>query len=148
MISGMKRLEVKIPSGVATGSRVRISGKGEAGYGGGSAGDLFLVITVRPHSQFERKGENLYTEVPVPLTVAVLGGEVQVPTVKGTRLALKIPEATQNGREFRLKGQGMPKLGGGAFGDLIAKVNVVLPEKLTDDERTLYKQLAVLRSNQ
>ena len=148
MISGMKRLEVKIPSGVATGSRVRISGKGEAGFGSGSAGDLFLVITVRPHSQFERKGENLYTEVPVPLTVAVLGGEVQVPTVKGTRLALKIPEATQNGREFRLKGQGMPKLGGGTFGDLIAKVNVVLPEKLTDDERTLYKQLAVLRSNQ
>jgi molecular chaperone DnaJ len=147
MVSGMKRIEVKIPAGVKNGSRVRISGKGEAGYGGGKSGDLYLITTVRPHRQFERKGDNLHIDVPVPLTVAVLGGEVQVPTLKGKSLALKIPAETQNGREFRLSKQGMPVLGKSSYGDLIARVKVVLPDKLSSEEKKLFEQLAKLRAN-
>jgi molecular chaperone DnaJ len=146
MVSGMKRIEVKIPAGVKDGSRVRISGKGEVGYSGGKAGDLYLVVSVKPHKQFQRSGDNLKVEVPVPLMTALLGGETQVPTLKG-KLALKIPSETQNGREFKLAGQGMPKLNSSAKGDLIAKVKVVLPEKLTDEEKKLYRQLADLRSD-
>ncbi len=139
-VSGQKQLEVKIPPGVKDGSRVRIAGKGEPGVTGGSAGDLYLVITVKAHRQFERKGNDLHVDVEVPLTVAVLGGEVQVPTLKG-KLALKIPPETQNGRAFRLSGQGMPHLRGSARGDLLAKVSVMLPTKLTNKEKELFEQL-------
>ncbi len=145
MVSKISRLEVKVPAGVATGSRVRISGKGQAGINGGTAGDLYLNITVRPHPLFERRADDLTTILPVPLTTAVLGGEVQVPTPKGTKLALKIPPETQNGRIFRLAGQGMPHLGKATRGDLMAKVNVLLPTKLTDKEKGLFKQLEELR---
>jgi molecular chaperone DnaJ len=138
------RLEVKIPAGVATGSRVRIAGKGQPGYNGGTPGDLFLNITVRPHTVFERQGDDLLTNIPVPLTTAVLGGEVQVPTLKG-KLALKIPPETQNGRVFRLTGQGMPSLKKGGNGDILAKVNVTLPTKLTEKEKELFRQLGQMR---
>ncbi|NQT05885.1 MAG: DnaJ domain-containing protein [Dehalococcoidia bacterium] len=141
----IKRLEVKIPAGVKTGSRVRIAGKGSPGYSGGAGGDLFLLVSVRAHRQFERRGDDLHVEVPVPLTIAVLGGEAQVPTMKG-KLALKIPAETQNGRSFRLAGQGMPHLGNSSRGDLFARVNVVLPTKLSDREKELFKQLNELRS--
>jgi molecular chaperone DnaJ len=145
MIADIKRLEVKIPAGVNTGSRVRISGKGQPGYGNGPSGDLYLNVTVVPHPVFKRQGDDLTTEIPVPLTVAVLGGEVQVPTLKGGKLALKIPPETQNGRIFRLGGQGMPRLGKSTKGDLKAKVNIVLPTKLTEKEKELFKQLGQLR---
>jgi len=140
-----ERLEVKIPPGVNNGSRVRIAGKGGQGYGG-ARGDLYLVISVKPHRLFERRGDDLYVDVAVPLVVAMLGGEVQVPTLKG-KLALKIPPETQNGRAFRLAGQGMPHLGNSARGDLLAKVKVVLPTKLTQQEKELFEQLAQLRSS-
>ena len=143
VVSRAKRIEVKIPPGVTDGSRVRIAGKGQPGYGGPS-GDLYLVILVKPHSLFQRKGDDLYVEVAVPLTVAVLGGEVQVPTFKG-KLALKIPPETQNGRTFRLTGQGMPHLGNSSYGDLLAKVNVILPSNLSPQEKELFKQLRQLR---
>ncbi len=146
IVPAMKRLEVKIPPGVKGGSRVRIAGKGKQGYTGGTSGDLYLVISVKPHRQFERRGDDLYEEVAVPLTVAVLGGEIQVPTLKG-KLALKIPPETQNGRAFRLSGQGMPHLGNSSHGDLLAKVSVVLPTKLSGEEKTLFEQLGQLRSN-
>lgn len=139
-------LEVKIPAGVTNGSRVRLAGKGGEGTGGGSRGDLFLVVRVTPHNRFERKGDDLYEAIDVPLTVAALGGEVHVPTVKGSRLALKIPPETQNGRTFKLTGQGMPHLGKTGFGDLIAKVNVRLPANLTEREKELFAELARLRS--
>jgi DnaJ-class molecular chaperone len=142
----VKRLEVKIPPGVKDGSRVRVAGKGQQGYGGGASGDLYLVVSVKPHRRFERRGDDLYEEVVIPLTVAVLGGEVQVPTFKG-KLALKIPPETQNGRAFRLKGQGMPHLGDSSHGDLLAKVSVVLPTKLSEEEKTLFEQLGQLRPN-
>jgi len=141
----MKRLEVKIPAGVKTSSRVRIAGKGTPGYNGGASGDLYLVVSVMRHRQFERRDNDLYVEVPVPLTVAVLGGEVKVSIMKG-KLALKIPPETQNGRSFRLAGQGMPHLGNSSRGDLFAKVNVVLPTKLSDKEKELFKQLNELRT--
>jgi molecular chaperone DnaJ len=147
MISGLKRIEVKIPAGVKEGSRVRISGKGEAGYAGARSGDLFLIISVKPHNQFERKGNNLHIDIPVPLMVAILGGETKVPTLKG-KLALKIPAETKNGREIKLKGQGMPNTTDSTRGDLIARVKVVLPEKLSDEEKRLYRQLAELRPNE
>jgi len=143
----LKRIEVKIPAGVKEGSRVRISGKGEAGYAGARSGDLFLIISVKPHNQFERKGNNLHIDIPVPLMVAILGGETKVPTLKG-KLALKIPAETQNGREIKLKGQGMPNTTDSTRGDLIARVKVVLPEKLSDEEKRLYRQLAELRPNE
>jgi curved DNA-binding protein len=139
-----KRLEVKIPAGVKDGSRVRISGKGAEGYGG-AKGDLYLVTSVRPHRTFRRHGDDLYTDVSVPLTVAVLGGEVKVNTPKGSKLSLKIPPETQNGRSFRLKGQGMPHLGNSTKGDLLARVKVVLPTKLTDEEKELFQKLGQLR---
>jgi molecular chaperone DnaJ len=145
MVPRMKRLEVKIPAGVKTGSRVRIAGKGAPGYNGGASGDLYLVVSVKPHRRFERRGDDLYLEVPVPLTVAVLGGEVQVPTMKG-KIALKIPQETQNGRSFRLAGQGMPHLGNSSRGDMFAKTNVILPTKLSEKEKELFKQLKELSS--
>ena len=146
MVTRLKQLEVKIPPGVKDRSRVRIAGKGEPGYAGGSSGDLYLVTSVKPHRLFERKGDDLHVEVAVPLTVAVLGGEVEVPSLK-EKLALKIPPETQNGRAFRLAGQGMPHLGNSSRGDLLAKVKVVLPTKLSAEEKKLFEQLSQLLAN-
>ncbi len=143
VVTRLKRLEVKIPSGVRNGSRVRIAGKGRQGYDG-TKGDLYLIISVKPHRLFERKDDDLYVEVAVPLTVAVLGGEVQVSTPKG-KLALKIPPETQNGRTFRLAKQGMPHLGNSSRGDLLARVSVVLPTKLSEEEKKLFEQLGQLQ---
>jgi len=139
-----KRLEVKIPAGVATGSRVRIAGKGQPGYGNGPSGDLYLKTSVAPHPSLERHGDNLHATIQVPLTTAILGGEVQVPTPKG-KLALKIPPESQNGRVFKLTGQGMPHLGKSTRGDLLAKLHVVLPTKLSDKEKELFRQLSDTR---
>ena len=143
-VTRLKRLEVKIPSGVKDRARIRIAGKGGPGYGGGKSGDLYLVVSVKQHQVFERKGDNLHVEVAVPLTVAVLGGEVKVSTLKG-KLELKVPPGTQNGRTFRLAGQGMPHLGNSSYGDLLARVKVVLPTKLSSQERELFEQLRKLR---
>jgi molecular chaperone DnaJ len=141
----IKRLEVKIPAGVDTGSRVRIAGKGEPGPAGSPPGDLYLVITVLPHTLFERKGDDLYVDIPVPLTTAMLGGEVQVPTLKGNKLALRIPPETQNERIFRLAGQGMPHPSDPARGDLMAIIKVNLPSGLSAEEKALFNKLKELR---
>jgi molecular chaperone DnaJ len=138
-----KRIEVKIPAGVKTGSRIRIAGKGGEGHGGAN-GDLYLAVTVKPHPVFERQENDLLVNIEVPLTTAVLGGEVKVPTLKGS-LALKIPPETQNGRIFRLAGQGMPLLGKDSRGDIRAKVNIVLPANLTEEEKELFLKLKKLR---
>lgn len=139
------RLEVKVPPGVKDSSRIKVSGKGEPGPGEGPRGDLYLVVSVRPHAVFQRNGNDLNVDVSVPLTDAVLGGEVSVPSLKGKYLSLKIPPETQDGKMFRLKQQGMPMMGDTAKGDLIAKVKVVLPENLTDREKELFKELQKLR---
>ena len=136
---GTRRIEAKIPAGVDTGSRVRIAGEGRAGPDGRRS-DLILVVSVRPHDRFERKGSNLYTDVEVPLTDAVLGSEVEVPTMTG-KVMLTLPPLTPNGKAFRLAGVGMPRLKGGAKGHLYARVQVMLPEKLSDDDKKLFEQL-------
>ncbi|MFH0942461.1 MAG: DnaJ C-terminal domain-containing protein [Chloroflexota bacterium] len=145
-VSSTRRLQVKIPPGVKTGSRIRLAGKGGAGEAVAPSGDLYLLVTVSPHARFERRGDDLLVDVPVPLTVALLGGEVTVPGLKGN-LALKVPPETQNGRSFKLSRQGMPHLGNDARGDLLASVKVALPTKLTKEERQLIEKLAELRPN-
>lgn len=139
-----RTLEAKIPPGVNNGSRVRIAGAGGAGYGTRERGDLYLVISIKPHSLFERKGDDLHLDLSVPLTTAILGGEVEVPILKG-KVVLKIPPETQNGKAFRLAGQGMPHLGDTSRGDLFAKVKVVLPQNLSHKEKELFAQLRALR---
>ncbi|WP_322796378.1 J domain-containing protein [Tepidiforma sp.] len=146
VVTRPRRLEVRIPAGVKTGSRVRVAGEGRPGIGGGPAGDLYLLVTVLPHARFERRGDDLYAEVDVPVVDAVLGGEVTVQTIDG-RVALRIPELTQNGRQFRLSGKGMPVLGqAGRRGDLYVKARVVLPDRLTPEERRHWEALRQLRS--
>lgn len=139
-----QRIEVKVPKGVKDGSRIRVAGKGGPGSAGGSSGDLYLVVTVKPHRLFQRKDGDLHVDLDVPLFDAMLGGEVNVPTLKG-KVALKIPPETQNGRVFRLSGQGMPKMGNDKKGDLYAKVKVVLPTKLSDREKELLEEFRKLR---
>ncbi|HEU4593648.1 MAG TPA: molecular chaperone DnaJ [Pyrinomonadaceae bacterium] len=136
-----RSMEVKIPSGVETGSRLRLAGEGEAGAQGGPAGDLYVVIHVKEHEQFERQGNNLYASVPVTFAQAALGSEVIVQTLGGQE-TLKIPAGTQTGTVFRLKGNGMPVLGGRGRGDMFVSVTVVTPTTLTREQRKLLEQLA------
>lgn len=140
-----RRIEVKIPAGVGEGARVRVANEGSRGPFGGPKGDLFLVVSIQPHPSFERTGSDLSVKVPTPVHVAALGGEVEVPTLKGTKLALRVPPETQNGRKFRLAKQGMPSLDGSGSGDLYAEVSIVLPTQLNDEERGLFERLAALR---
>ena len=142
-----KRLEVKIPAGVREGARVRVAGQGGPGVLGGPPGDLYLVVHVTPSPLFSREGDDLQVKVPIKLTTAVLGGEIEVPTPKGTKLALKIPSGTQDGRRFRLRGQGMPRPDhAGERGDLLAEVHVQLPEQLSDKQKSLFEELAKLEA--
>jgi molecular chaperone DnaJ len=136
-----KQIEVKIPAGVETGSRLRLAGEGEAGVQGGPAGDLYVVIHVKEHETFERQGNNLYASVPVTFAQAALGSEISVPTLEGQE-NLKVPAGTQTGTVFRLKGHGMPVLGGRGRGDLFVSVTVVTPTTLTREQRKLLEQLA------
>jgi curved DNA-binding protein len=138
-----RTVDVRIPAGVGDGSRVRLAGEGEHGIGGAAAGDLYLRIQLAPHGTFERKGRDLYTRVAVPLTVAVLGGEVDVPALGGRTLRLKVPAGTQNGQVFRLRGQGMSLTGKtGERSDLYATVDVQLPRQLTEEQRQHFDALA------
>ena len=134
-----------MPPGVKTGSRVRVGGQGGSGIGGGAAGDLFLSVTVNSDPVFERDGDNLRTEVKVDLYTAILGGEAMVPTMAGN-VRLKIPPETQPGRIFRLRGQGMPHVRDPqAHGDLLVKIQIDLPQNLSEEERSLFERLASLR---
>ena len=139
-----ERIEVRIPKGVKTGSRVRVAGKGEPGRNGGKAGDLYLRINVLPHPQFQREGDNLRIKLPVDLYTMLLGGEVKVPTLDRP-LILNIPPETDNGKVFRLRGKGMPNLKHpDKHGDLYVEVVARLPKKLTEQEKTLLRQLKTL----
>ena len=142
-----RTVDVRIPAGVAEGSRVRIGGEGERGAGGAASGDLYLRIHMAPHPAFERKGRDLYTRVAVPLPTAVLGGEAEVQTLGGKPLRLKIPPTTQQGQVFRLKGHGMPAIGKpDDHGDLYATADVQLPRQLTPEQRTLFEALQKLEN--
>jgi molecular chaperone DnaJ len=136
-----KSLEVKIPAGVETGSRLRVTGEGEAGVNGGPSGDLFVVLHVKEHETFERQGANLYSAVPVSFAQAALGAEIKVKTLDGEE-DLKIPAGTQTGTVFRLKSHGMPTLGGRGKGDLFVAVTLITPKTLTKEQRKLLEQLA------
>lgn len=136
-----KKLEIKIPAGVETGSRLRINGEGEAGANGGPSGDLYVVIHVAEHELFERQGANLYASVPISFTQAALGAEIKVPTLEEEE-DLKIPAGTQTGTVFRIKNQGMPILGGRGKGDLFVAVTLITPKNLTKEQRKLLEQLA------
>lgn len=136
-----RRIEVRIPPGVATGSRVRVAGQGGPGEDGAPSGDLYLVVSVRPDSRFERRGDDLATEVRAPLRTLLLGGEARVGTPDGRTLALRIPAGSQDGRVFRLRGQGMPHLGAPErHGDLHAEVHAEMPERLTPAQRRLLEE--------
>lgn len=136
-----RSVDVRIPAGVKDGARVRAAGEGETGGGGAAAGDLYLRVKLRPHAVFERDGGDLRTRVAVPVTTAVLGGEANVPTMTGT-VRLKIPETTQNGQVFRLKGHGMPTVGKpDERGDLYASAEIQLPRTLTKDQRMHWEAL-------
>jgi curved DNA-binding protein len=140
-----RTLEVTIQPGVDSGTRIRMAGQGKQGAGGAAAGDLILVVRVAPDNRFDRSGDDLSTTVEVPFYRAALGGEAEVPTPLGARLALSIPPGTRSGQRFRLAGQGMPRLGGSGRGDLYAEIRLTVPDQLTDRERALMSELAELR---
>jgi molecular chaperone DnaJ len=136
-----RKLTVKIPAGIATGQRLRMSGEGEAGTLGGPPGDLYVVIFVREHEFFRRDGNDLHCTVPLPFTTLALGGEISVPGIDHEQ-TVKIPESTQTGTTFRLRGKGMPDVSGRGHGDLMVTVQAVTPKKLTKEQRKLLEQLA------
>jgi DnaJ-class molecular chaperone len=137
-----RTVDVRFPAGVVTGSRVRVSGEGEQGVGGGQSGHLYLRVRLTPHPVFELKDRDLHVPVPVPITTAVLGGEADVQTLSGKPARLRIPPLTQNGQVFRLKGYGMPAVGKpDEKGDLYARVDVQLPTQISDEEREHYEAL-------
>lgn len=134
------RLKVNIPAGVDNGTRLRLSGKGQAGINGGPPGDLYVFIRVQEHPIFERREKDLHCTIPINITQAVLGAEIEVPTLNGTQ-PLKIPEGTQSGATFRLKHQGVPDVNSRGRGDLFVHVEVKIPTKLTREQRKLFEQL-------
>ena len=136
-----RKLTVRVPAGIATGQRLRLSGEGEAGPAGGPAGDLYVVIHVQEHSFFQRDGNDLYCEIPVHFPTVALGGEITIPTLDGTE-PFKVPEGTESGSTFRVRGKGMPDVSGRGRGDLLVTVKVVTPAKLTKDQKKLLQQLA------
>ena len=134
-----KTLSVKVPAGVDTGDRIRLTGEGEAGAMGGPTGDLYVQMSVKDHAIFERDGPNLYCDVPISIVDAALGGELEVPTLDG-RVKLKIPAETQSGRMFRLRGKGVTPIRSSSPGDLMCRVQVETPVKLTEHQKKLLKE--------
>jgi molecular chaperone DnaJ len=142
-----RKLSVKVPAGVDTGDRIRLSGEGEAGRNGGPSGDLYVEVNVREHPIFEREGEHLSCEVPVSFATAALGGTVEVPTLDGD-VTLKVPAETQSGRVFRLRDKGVKPVRGGARGDLFCRVVIETPVHLSAEQKELIRKLdATLKEN-
>jgi molecular chaperone DnaJ len=134
-----KTLSVKIPKGVEDGTRIRLSGEGEAGMRGGTTGDLYIFVSVAPHRMFQRDGANIHCRVPIPLTTAALGGQIDVPTIDGKRARLQVPEGTQTGHRFRLRSKGMTELNSHARGDMFAELTVETPINLTKRQKELLR---------
>lgn len=137
-----KTLKIQIPKGIDSGRRIRIAGEGEAGVRGGPAGDLYVLVAVRPHKLFRRDNANLYCRVPIPMMTATLGGELEVPSVDGSRNNVKVPPGTQTGQQFRLKGKGMNIMRSDAYGDLYIEIFVETPVNLNSKQKDLLKKLA------
>ncbi|MDQ0244506.1 molecular chaperone DnaJ [Bacillus fengqiuensis] len=142
-INKTKKINVKIPAGVDDGQQLRISGQGEPGFNGGPAGDLYVVFHVRPHEFFERDGDDIYCEMPLTFAQAVLGDEIEVPTLHG-KVKLKIPAGTQTGTKFRLKAKGVPNVRGYGQGDQHIIVRIITPTKLSDKQKQLLREFAEL----
>lgn len=136
-----KTLKVKIPAGVETGRRIRLTGEGEAGVRGGARGDLYVLLSVKAHKLFQRDGANLYCRVPITVTRAALGGEIEVPTIEGTRATVKVPAGTQTGQQFRLKGKGMSILRSDSRGDMYIEIFVETPVNLNKKQQDLLREL-------
>lgn len=142
-----RSLSVNIPAGIEDGTRIRLAGEGEAGLRGGPSGDLYIFLSVKPHELFQRDGADLYCKVPISMTSAALGGSFEVTTLDGTQTRVKVPEGSQNGRQFRLKGKGMPVLRQPTIGDLYIQVSVETPQNLTRRQRELLEEFEKLSSN-
>ena len=143
-----RSLSVNIPSGIEDGTRIRLAGEGEAGMRGGPSGDLYIFLSVKPHEFFQRDGADLYCKVPISMTTAALGGQFEVATLDGTQTRVKVPEGTQNGRQFRLKGKGMPVLRQPQVGDLYIQVAVETPQNLSRRQRELLEEFEKLSSTE
>ena len=139
-----RSLSVNIPSGVETGTRIRLSNEGEAGALGGPKGDLYIFIEVDDHSIFEREGTNLFCRIPVSMTSAAIGGDIEVPSIDGGRSRVKIPAGSQTGRQMRLRSKGMPAVRGGALGDMFIELQVETPVNLTTKQKELLKEFEEL----
>ena len=137
-----RKLTVKVPAGVESGSRLKLSGEGEQSPGGGTTGDLYVVIYVRKHDVFERHGNDVLSLVSISFPMACMGGEIEVPTISGNKAKMKIPVGTENGQVFRLKGNGIPYLGSYGRGDQLVKINVTVPKKLSQKQKDLLKDFA------
>ena len=135
-----KTLSVNIPAGVEDGTRIRLSGEGEAGLRGGPSGDLYIFLSLAPHKLFQRDGLNVYCRVPLPMTVAALGGGIEVPTLDGARARVTIPAGTQSGKQFRLRGKGMPAMRGAGHGDMYIEAEVETPVNLNKRQKDLLKE--------
>lgn len=135
-----KTLSVNIPSGVEDGTRIRVSGEGEAGLRGGPPGDLYIFVSIKPHRFFGREGADIYCRVPIPMTTAVLGGTLEVPTIDGNRARVNVPAGTQTGQQFRLRGKGMTVLRSSARGDMYVQSQVETPVNLTKKQRELLRE--------
>ena len=135
-----RSLSVNIPAGVETGTRIRLAGEGEAGLRGGPSGDLYIFIEVKDHAIFQRDGVNLYCRVPISITAAALGGEVEVPTIDGGKARVKVPAGSQTGKQMRLRAKGMPALRGGGVGDMVLELAVETPVNLTARQRELLEE--------
>lgn len=142
LVERKRTLNIKIPAGVESGSRLKISGEGEAGPNGGTRGDLYVVTHIKRHSVFEREGNDLILEAPVPVTTAMLGGEIEVPTIDGKAVKMKIPAGTESGQIFRLKEKGMPYMGGYGKGDQHVVIQVRIPKNLSKKAKELSQELA------
>jgi molecular chaperone DnaJ len=143
-----RSLSVNIPAGIEDGTRIRLTGEGEAGLRGGPAGDLYIFMSVRPHQFFQREGADLYCTIPVSMTTAALGGKFEVSTLDGTKSRVTIPEGTQSGRQFRLKGKGMPIMRSNQTGDLYIQVMIETPQKLTKRQRELLQEFEQISSKE
>lgn len=145
-VKRQRKINIRIPAGVDDGAQIRMSGEGEGGLRGGPAGDLYIVIRVKPHEFFEREGDDIYCEVPLTFVQAALGDEIEIPTLT-EKVKLKVPAGTQTGTYFRLKGKGVPKLRGYGQGDQHVKVTIVTPTNMTDDQRELLRQFGGLSTD-
>ncbi len=135
-----KTLQVKVPAGVDEGTRIRVAGEGEAGFRNGPPGDLYIFVHLRPHSLFKRDGTTLFAQAPISITTAALGGEIEVPCLDRQGCTIKIPAGTQTGKQFRVRGKGMPPLNHGGFGDLVIQVDVETPVRLSARQRELLEE--------